>query len=107
MPTTSTRRTMNRVKHRKANVKAEGMDAFKVGASKFIGNVLDERELTQTEAAYLMQDAPSQISLVVAGKLRGFSAERLLRMLAKLGYNIDIVAARTKGEGRVRFMKAH
>jgi hypothetical protein len=31
------------------------------------------------------RDAPSQISLVVTGKLRGFSTERLLRMLARLG----------------------
>ena len=47
--------------------------------------------MTQIEAAYLAGDAPSQMSLVVSGKLRGFSVERLLRILARLGRDIDIV----------------
>jgi hypothetical protein len=47
-----------------------------------------------------MRDAPSQISLVVTGKLRGFSTERLLRMLARLGRDIDIVIRPSKGQVR-------
>ena len=53
--------------------------------AKEIASILRQRNLTQTEAAWLMKDAPSQVSLVVTGKLRGFSTERLLRMLARLG----------------------
>ncbi len=53
--------------------------------AKDIANILENRQLTQTEAAFLMKDAPSQVSLVVTGKLRGFSLERLLRMRAMLG----------------------
>jgi predicted XRE-type DNA-binding protein len=45
--------------------------------------MLDDRQLTQTEAAYVIRDAPSQISLVVTSKLRGFSVERLVRMLVR------------------------
>ena len=66
--------------------------------AKEIARILEDQELTQTEAAYIMRDAPSQISLVVTGKLRGFSTERLLRMLARLGRDIDIVIRPSKGK---------
>src|SRR5690242_1041107 len=65
--------------------------------AKEIARILDDKGLTQTEAAYVMRDAPSQISLVVTGKLRGFSTERLLRMLARLGRDIDIVIRPARG----------
>ena len=59
--------------------------------AKEIASILKEQKMTQIEAAYLAGDAPSQMSLVVSGKLRGFSVERLLRMLARLGRDIEIV----------------
>lgn len=68
--------------------------------AKEIAAILRDRELTQTEAARIMKDAPSQVSLVVTGKLRGFSTERLLRMLARLGRDIDIVIRPTHGRQR-------
>lgn len=66
--------------------------------AKEIANILRDRDLTQTEAAWLMKDAPSQVSLVVTGKLRGFSTERLLRMLARLGRDIQIVVRPSRGK---------
>lgn len=59
--------------------------------AKEIANILKERHLTQIEAAYLAGDAPSQLSLIVSGKLRGFSVERMLRILARLGRDVDII----------------
>ena len=51
----------------------------------------------------MMLDAPSQVSLVVTGKLRGFSTERLIRMLARLGRDIDIVIRPSSGKtGKIR-----
>lgn len=74
--------------------------------AKEIAGILDDQQLTQTEAAYIMRDAPSQISLVVTGKLRGFSTERLLRMLARLGRDIDIVIRPSKGkQGKVSVVR--
>ena len=74
--------------------------------AKEIARILDDQDLTQTEAAYIMRDAPSQISLVVTGKLRGFSTERLLRMLARLGRDIDIVIRPSKSKaGRVSVVR--
>jgi predicted XRE-type DNA-binding protein len=71
-----------------------------------IADILDDQQLTQTEAAYIMRDAPSQISLVVTGKLRGFSTERLLRMLARLGRDVDIVIRPAKGKtGKVAVIR--
>ena len=52
-----------------------------------------------------MKDAPSQVSLVVTGKVRGFSSERLLRMLSRLGIDVDIVLRKARsGQGRVRLV---
>ena len=74
--------------------------------AKEIAKILDDKGLTQTEAAYVMRDAPSQISLVVTGKLRGFSTERLLRMLARLGRDVEITIRASKGKsGKVTVVR--
>jgi predicted XRE-type DNA-binding protein len=78
--------------------------------SREIASILRKRDLTQTEAARIMDDAPSQVSLVVTGKLRGFSTERLLRMLARLGRDVDIVIRPTEGRrrtGKVRVLRGN
>jgi predicted XRE-type DNA-binding protein len=55
-----------------------------------VKRLLEDRELTQQEASQATGEAASQISLVVTGKLRGFSLERLLRMRAMLGAEINL-----------------
>jgi predicted XRE-type DNA-binding protein len=71
--------------------------------AKEINRVLDEKGLTQTEAAWMIQDSPSQLSLISTGKLRGFSSERLLRILTRLGRDVEIRIAPAKGTaGKVR-----
>ena len=48
-------------------------------------------------------EAPSQISLITNGKLHGFSAERLLRLVTRLGHDVEIRVSNSKGkEGKVR-----
>lgn len=64
----------------------------KTAFAREIADILDNQQLTQTEAAYIMRDAPSQISLVVTGKLRGFAVDRLVRMLTRLGRDVEITA---------------
>lgn len=69
-----------------------------------VARALRERGITQTEASWIIQDAPSQISLVVTGKLRGISVDRLVRMITRLGRDVDIVirpAASAKGRVKV------
>lgn len=67
----------------------------KLALSKLIAKTIDERQLTQTEASWLVGDAPSQISLVVNGRLAGFSAERLLQFVVGLGHDVEIVLRKT------------
>ena len=68
-----------------------------------IRRIMKDRGLTQTETAWLVKDAPSQLSLIVTGKLAGFSSERLLRVIARLGNDIEIRTSPAKGKmGKVR-----
>jgi predicted XRE-type DNA-binding protein len=69
------------------------INAAKRAVAKDIAKILEDRKLTQTDAAFLMKDAPSQVSLVVTGKLRGFSMERLIRMRAMLGAKVRIAVS--------------
>jgi predicted XRE-type DNA-binding protein len=74
--------------------------------AKEVARILDDNELTQMEAAYIIKDSPSQISLIVTGKTRGFSAERLIRILTRLGRDVDISVSKAKvGKvGKVRVL---
>ncbi len=68
-----------------------------------IRRLVAEKNLSQTAAAAVVQDAPSQLSLLLSGKLRGFSADRLVRTLLRLGRDVQIVvkpAARPQRPGR-------
>jgi predicted XRE-type DNA-binding protein len=56
----------------------------------FIAKDIAARDVTQIEAARLMRDAPSQVSQVVGGHLRGFSTKRLMTMITRLGYDVRI-----------------
>jgi len=59
--------------------------------------------MTQTEAAYAIRGSPSEISLIVNGRTRGFSAEKLVRVLICLGRDVDIVLRKSKqSTGKVR-----
>ncbi|MGH7616439.1 MAG: helix-turn-helix domain-containing protein [Gemmatimonadaceae bacterium] len=70
-----------------------------------IVRIIRDRGLTQTEAAYVVRDAPSQLSLIINGHLVGFSAERLIRLLARFGRDVEIVVRRAKrGAGKVRIV---
>ena len=91
------RRKPQRVRDRKPS---EYLDAeYKQFLAAAIAKELKRRKMTQTEASYLMQDASSQISLVVNGQLQGFSTSRLERMICRLGFNIEHVLRRKRDEG--------
>jgi predicted XRE-type DNA-binding protein len=70
---------------------------------KKVAPVLEERGMTQTEAAYAIWGTPSEISLMVNGRTRGISPGRLIRTLTCLGRDVDIVLRASKRrERRVR-----
>jgi len=66
-----------------------------------IRRLIEERGLSQVDAAVIVHDAASQLSLLLSGKLRGFSTDRLVRTLLYLGREVELVV-RPAAAGRKR-----
>jgi predicted XRE-type DNA-binding protein len=66
-----------------------------------ISRIIEERGLTQTEAADVLGIDQPKVSALVRGKLSSVSMERLYRYLNALGRDIDIVV-RPKARGSAR-----
>jgi predicted XRE-type DNA-binding protein len=56
-----------------------------------IQSIVDKRDMSQVEVADETGEARSQVSLLLNGKLRGFSTDRLVRILLRLGRDIEII----------------
>jgi len=56
-----------------------------------IDAIIRQRKMTQAEAARLLKLSQPDISRLLRGEFREHSLERLLRLLAALGRDIDIV----------------
>jgi predicted XRE-type DNA-binding protein len=61
--------------------------------------VVEDQQLTQTEAARITGVSQPDLSRMLKGHYRDISVERILRMLVKLGCEVDIVV---KPRGRKR-----
>ena len=59
-------------------------------ASK-IGSAIEQKNLTQMEAAELLGIDQPKVSALTRGRLSGFSTARLLRFLNALGNDVEIV----------------
>jgi predicted XRE-type DNA-binding protein len=55
-----------------------------------IQGIVEKRDMSQVEVADETGEARSQVSLLLNGKLRGFSTDRLARILLRLGRDIEI-----------------
>jgi predicted XRE-type DNA-binding protein len=64
-----------------------------------VQGVLEEKGLTQTKAARITGVSQPDLSRMLRGQFRDVSVERLMRMLTKLGCEVDIVI---KPRGRKR-----
>ncbi len=72
-------------------------------------DAIKRRRLTQTAAARRMGLDQPKVSALMNGRLTGFSSERLMRCLASLGEDIEIVVRTrsTQGaRGQIRVVKA-
>jgi predicted XRE-type DNA-binding protein len=72
-----------------------------------IATIVRYHHLTQTEAAQIVGDAASQVSLLMSGRIEGFSTERLLRMLLRLGRDIELVFRPATNPRAARFRITH
>ena len=64
-----------------------------------VQDILQDRQLTQTEAARLTGISQPDLSRMLKVRFRDVSVERIMRMLTKLGCEVDIVV---KPHGRKR-----
>jgi predicted XRE-type DNA-binding protein len=67
-----------------------------------IKRLVTEKGLSQADAAVIVHDAASQLSLLLSGKLRGFSIDRLVRTLLRLGREVELVVRPARGARRPR-----
>jgi predicted XRE-type DNA-binding protein len=63
----------------------------RVRLAQQIAEIIERKELSQTEAAELMGLDQPKVSALVRGRLSGFSTDRLLRCLMSLGQDVEIV----------------
>jgi predicted XRE-type DNA-binding protein len=71
--------------------------------------LIKDRRLTQTRAAKLIGVSQPDLSNLLHGRLRGYSTERLMRMLTALNQDVEITVRphRKAGEaGRITFTTA-
>lgn len=56
-----------------------------------VASIIKHSGLTQREAGDILGIPQSHVSKIINGKLEGITSDRILRMLLKLGRDIDIV----------------
>jgi predicted XRE-type DNA-binding protein len=71
-----------------------------------IWKIIKDRKLTQVAAGKLMGLDQPKVSALLNGRLANFSSDRLMRFLAALGADVDIVVRTPKRreKGRVRVL---
>ena len=72
---------------------------LKAGLVTRIRDIIGESGLTQTEAAERIGLSQPDVSRLLRGQFRDASVERLIRMLTKLGCDVDIVI---RGRGKAK-----
>jgi len=61
-----------------------------------VSSIIKHRHLTQKAAGEILGVPQPHVSRILNGKLDSFSADRLLRLLLKLGRDVDIVIKKRK-----------
>jgi predicted XRE-type DNA-binding protein len=71
-----------------------------------IATIIEDRGLTQDEAAAILGVNQPKVSALVRGHLEGFSLERLARYLIALGQDVEIVVRPARDEGHLQVRTA-
>jgi predicted XRE-type DNA-binding protein len=76
-----------------ADLGLENSDELLVKAelARKISNIIIQQDMTQAEAAELLEIDQPKVSALINGKLSGFSTVRLFRFLNALGRDVEIV----------------
>jgi predicted XRE-type DNA-binding protein len=83
-------------------------DMLKVEIARAISAAIRKKGLTQTAAGEAIGVDQAKVSALLRGRLAGFSVERLIVFLIKLGRDVDITISRVhkNREGAVRVKSA-
>ena len=81
---------------------------LKAALALAIARSIQKRDLTQAAAGKLIGVDQAKVSALLRGKLTGFSIERLLLFLLKLGRDVEIAVSREHAdrEGQIRVKAA-
>ena len=96
-----------RMKKERASLKKDGIPRAFLGRET--QKQIDKFGLSRDDAAVVVKDAASQMSRLMTGHLAEFSADRLAKMLMRLGTDITITlkhASKLGRRGRVRIKVA-
>ncbi len=79
-------------------------DMLKVSIAHAITTTIQKRSLTQAAAGEIIGVDQAKVSALLRGRLSGFSVERLVFFLVKLGRDVNITISREHAnrEGKVR-----
>jgi len=65
--------------------------------------IIKKRKLTQAQLAEELGVNQPKVSALVNGKLNGFSVDRLIQFLLKLGHDVEMVVKKTPATRESRF----
>ena len=74
-----------------------------------IRDIIRQRRLTQVAAATMLRIDQPKVSALLNGRLTSFSSERLMRLLTRLGQDVEIVVKTTprgRQHGGIRVVEA-
>lgn len=80
----------------------------KARLSARIRTIVQRRRLTRTAAAVILRVDQAKVSAILNGRLTNFSSERLMRLLTRLGQDVERVvrsAPRRRHRGTVRVVE--
>ncbi len=69
-------------------------DLTKANLVHAIGDIIRDRSMSQKDAAELLGVDQAKVSALLRGRISGFSTDRLMRFLTRLGHNVNIVVDR-------------
>jgi predicted XRE-type DNA-binding protein len=72
-----------------------------------IAKIIEDRGLTQEEAAAIIGANQAKVSALLHGRLEGASLERLARYLIALGQDVEIIVRPAHDEGHLQVRTAH
>ncbi len=65
-------------------------EALKADLASSIRQTIQKKGLTQAQTAELLGESQPNVSMIVGGKLRPFSADRLMKHLTALGKDVEL-----------------